>query len=294
MVGVNGTTGPIETRKEHHMTTTLERPEITHNPAVRAGSPFRPSPPHDEPDLLIVRSCACDSMPMMTVMNEPARVLVVDDDTRIAAAIRRALTYEGYDVDVAHDGPSALSSIRNGSHDIVVLDVMLPGFDGIEVCRRIRAVGDDVAVLMLTARTEVPDRVRGLDAGADDYLIKPFAYEELLARVRSLLRRRDPEPRDHLQCADVILDVGAMETTRGERMIDLTTLEFRLLEYLMRNPRLVLSRSQILQEVWGLDVDTTSNVVDVYVRYLRQKLEADGEPRLIHTVRGAGYVLKEA
>ncbi len=230
----------------------------------------------------------------MTVMSDPARVLVVDDDTRIAAAIRRALTYEGYDVDVAHDGPTALSSIRNGSHDAVVLDVMLPGFDGIEVCRRIRAAGDDVAVLMLTARTEVPDRVRGLDAGADDYLIKPFAYEELLARVRSLLRRRDPKPRDELHYADVVLDVGAMETTRGERHIELTALEFRLLEYLMRNPRLVLSRSQILEEVWGLDVDTTSNVVDVYVRYLRQKLEAEGEPRLIHTVRGAGYVLKES
>ncbi|MDJ0962442.1 MAG: response regulator transcription factor [Acidimicrobiia bacterium] len=230
----------------------------------------------------------------MTVMNDPARVLVVDDDTRIAAAIRRALSYEGYAVDVVHDGPSALSSIRNGTHDVVVLDVMLPGFDGVEVCRRIRSAGEDVAVLMLTARTEVPDRVRGLDAGADDYLTKPFAYEELLARVRSLLRRRDPDPRDQLTYGDITLDVGAMEVARSGRTVELTALEFRLLEYLMRNPRLVLSRSQILEEVWGLDVDTTSNVVDVYVRYLRQKLEAAGEPRLIHTVRGAGYVLKEA
>ncbi len=233
-------------------------------------------------------------MPKMTVMNDPARVLVVDDDTRIAAAIRRALSYEGYAVDVVHDGPSALSSIRNGTHDVVVLDVMLPGFDGVEVCRRIRSAGEDVAVLMLTARTEVPDRVRGLDAGADDYLTKPFAYEELLARVRSLLRRRDPDPRDQLTYGDITLDVGAMEVARSGRTVELTALEFRLLEYLMRNPRLVLSRSQILEEVWGLDVDTTSNVVDVYVRYLRQKLEAAGEPRLIHTVRGAGYVLKEA
>ncbi len=233
-------------------------------------------------------------MPKMTVMNDPARVLVVDDDTRIAAAIRRALSYEGYAVDVVHDGPSALSSIRNGTHDVVVLDVMLPGFDGVEVCRRIRSAGEDVAVLMLTARTEVPDRVRGLDAGADDYLTKPFAYEELLARVRSLLRRRDPDPRDQLIYGDITLDVGAMEVARSGRTVELTALEFRLLEYLMRNPRLVLSRSQILEEVWGLDVDTTSNVVDVYVRYLRQKLEAAGEPRLIHTVRGAGYVLKEA
>jgi two-component system response regulator MprA len=146
---------------------------------------------------------------------------------------------------------------------------------------------------MLTARTEVPDRVRGLDAGADDYLIKPFAYEELLARVRTLLRRRDPESRDVLRYADLSVDVGAMEVRRDGRAIELTVLEFRMLEHFARNPRLVLSRSQILEAVWGLDVDTTSNVVDVYVRYLRQKLEADGETRLIHTIRGAGYVFKE-
>jgi two-component system response regulator MprA len=233
-------------------------------------------------------------MPKMSAMDAPARVLVVDDDVRIAAAIRRALSYEGYEVEVAHDGPTALSVQRNGRHDVVVLDVMLPGFDGIEVCRRIRSAGDDVAVLMLTAMTEVPDRVRGLDAGADDYLVKPFAYEELLARVRTLLRRHRPESRDHLTYADLDVDVGAMEVHRGQRPVELTALEFRMLEYLVRNPRLVLSRAQILEAVWGLDVDTTSNVVDVYVRYLRQKLEADGEPRLIHTVRGAGYVLKEA
>ena len=232
-------------------------------------------------------------MPMMATMNDTARVLVVDDDVRIAAAIRRALAYEGYDVAVAHDGPTALSSIRNGRHDVVVLDVMLPGFDGIEVCRRLRAAGEDVAVLMLTARTEVPDRVRGLDAGADDYLIKPFAYEELLARVRTLLRRRDPDEREVLRHGDLTIDVGAMEVERSGRPVDLTALEFRMLEYLIRNPRLVLSRAQILEAVWGLDVDTTSNVVDVYVRYLRQKLEAGGEARIIQTVRGAGYVLKE-
>ena len=227
-------------------------------------------------------------------MNGTAKVLVVDDDTRIAAAIRRALSYEGYEVDVVHDGPTALSTVRNGSHDVVVLDVMLPGFDGVEVCRRLRSAGEDVAVLMLTARTEVPDRVRGLDAGADDYLVKPFAYEELLARVRTLLRRREPQSRELLGYADLSVDVGAMEVARGERTIELTALEFRMLEHFVRNPRLVLSRAQILEAVWGLDVDTTSNVVDVYVRYLRQKLEAGGEPRLIQTVRGAGYVLKEA
>ena len=233
-------------------------------------------------------------MSIMTAMNDTARVLVVDDDTRIAAAIRRALTYEGYDVDVAHDGPTALSAVRNGRHDVVVLDVMLPGFDGLEVCRRLRDAGEDVAVLMLTARTEVPDRVRGLDAGADDYLIKPFAYEELLARVRTLLRRKDPEARDVLRYSDLTVDVGAMEVHRAGRSIDLTALEFRMLEHLARNPRLVLSRAQILEAVWGLEVDTTSNVVDVYVRYLRQTLEAAGEVRLIQTVRGAGYVLKES
>jgi two-component system response regulator MprA len=229
----------------------------------------------------------------MNGMTEPARVLVVDDDERIAAAVRRALSYEGYEVAVAHDGPTALSAVRNGDHDLVVLDVMLPGFDGVEVCRRLRLAGEDIAVLMLTARTEVPDRVRGLDAGADDYLVKPFAYEELLARVRSLLRRREPDQRDLLRYADLTMDVDGMEVHRGERRVDLTALEFSVLEYFMRNPRVVLSRAKVLDNVWGLDVETTSNVVDVYVRYLRQKLEADGEPRLVHTVRGAGYVMRE-
>lgn len=221
------------------------------------------------------------------------RILVVEDDPGIAGSVRRALSYEGYDVAVAGDGPEGLAAMRDDPPDLVVLDIMLPGLDGFEVCRRIRAAGDPVAILMLTARTEVPDRVTGLDAGADDYLTKPFAYEELLARVRSLLRRLEPASRERLAFADVVVDVPAMEVTRGERSVDLTALEFRLLEYFFRNPRVVLSRSRILIEVWGLDADTTSNIVDVYVRYLRQKLEAADEPRLIHTVRGAGYVLKE-
>ncbi len=231
-------------------------------------------------------------MPRVNAVNS-ARILVVDDDPRIAASVRRALTYEGYEVDVAHDGSSALSAARASVPDLVVLDVMMPGIDGIEVCRRLRAAGDETAILMLTARTEVPDRVAGLDAGADDYLVKPFAYDELLARVRSLLRRRSPDNGEMLAYSDVVVDVAAMEVHRGERLVDLTALEFRLFEYFMANPRVVLSRSKILIEVWGLDAETTSNVVDVYVRYLRQKLEADGEPRLLHTVRGAGYVLKE-
>ena len=232
-------------------------------------------------------------MPIMSRM-ETARILVVDDDEQIAAAVRRARVHEGYDVTVAHDGAAALESARTRLPDLVVLDLMLPGIDGIEVCRRLRAAGDDVAVLMLTARTEVSNRVEGLDAGADDYLTKPFAYEELLARVRSLLRRRETTARDLLQYGDLRMDVDAMEVFDGDRAVDLTTLEFRLLEYLMRNPRLVLSRGRILAAVWDLDTETSSNVVDVYVRYLRLKPEANGSPRVIHTVRGAGYVLREA
>ena len=232
----------------------------------------------------------------MTDMREPTRILVVEDDHRIAAAIRRALAYEGYEVSVVHDGESGLAEAREGT-DLILLDLMLPGVDGLEVCRRIRRAGDSVPILMLTARDAVPDRVEGLDAGADDYLVKPFAYEELLARVRSLLRRAGAEDTDGdgeiLRYADVVMDVPAMEVRRGERQLDMTALEFRILEFFLRNPRIVLSRSQILSAVWGLDVETTSNVVDVYVRYLRQKLEAAGEPRLLHTVRGAGYVLKE-
>ncbi len=221
-----------------------------------------------------------------------ARILVVDDDTRIAASVRRALSYEGYDVTVAHDGRAALDAVHSRRPDLVVLDVMLPGIDGVEVCRRLREGRSDVAVLMLTARTEVPDRVAGLDAGADDYLVKPFAYEELLARVRTLLRRAAPLDGDVLRCADLEMEVGAMEVRRATRPVELTALEFRVLEHLLRNQRLVQTRGQILTAVWGLDAATTSNVVDVYVRYLRQKLEAGGEPRLIHTVRGVGYVLK--
>lgn len=219
------------------------------------------------------------------------RILVVDDDERIAASVRRALAYEGYSVTEAHDGHAALAAVRDHVPDLVVLDVMLPGIDGLEVCRRMRAAGDDVAVLMLTAKTTVPDRVEGLDSGADDYLVKPFAHEELLARVRSLLRRRTPSGREVLSFADVRVDVDAMEVERAGRTIDLTALEFRLLEYLLRNQRIVLSRARILEAVWGLDTDTTSNVVDVYVRYLRQKL---GEPTIIQTVRSVGYVVKTA
>lgn len=224
-----------------------------------------------------------------------SRVLIVEDDPRIAASVRRALTYDGYQVTTAASGPEGLSELRRTSPDLVVLDLMLPEVDGLEICRRIRESGDPVLILMLTARTAIAERVAGLDAGADDYLTKPFAHDELLARVRTLLRRSPLiDDRETLTFADVSMDVGTMEVERRGKMVELTALEFRLLEYFLRNPRLVLSRSQILESVWGLDTDTTSNIVDVYVRYLRQKLELHGGSRLIQTVRGAGYSLREA
>ncbi len=221
------------------------------------------------------------------------RVLVVDDDERIAASVRRALDYAGYDVSVAHNGPAAVAAAGSGDPDLIVLDVMMPGYDGLEVARRLRRAGNNTPILMLTARTSVPDRVDGLEAGADDYLIKPFAHNELLARVRALLRRHLSEEREILSFADLEIDVASMEVRRGTRNVDLTTLEFNFLEYFARNPRVVLSRSRIREAVWDLDGDTTSNIVDVYVRYLRQKLEEGGESRLLQTVRGVGYILKE-
>ena len=195
---------------------------------------------------------------------------------------------------VAHDGPAAVAAAGSGDPDLIVLDVMMPGYDGLEVARRLRRAGNNTPILMLTARTTVPDRVDGLEAGADDYLIKPFAHDELLARVRALLRRHLPEEREILSFADLEIDVASMEVRRGTRNVDLTTLEFNFLEYFARNPRVVLSRSRIREAVWDLDGDTTSNIVDVYVRYLRQKLEEGGEPRLLQTVRGVGYILRES
>ncbi|HYW27775.1 MAG TPA: response regulator transcription factor [Terriglobales bacterium] len=221
-------------------------------------------------------------------MDRP-HVLVVDDDARIVAALKRALHYEGCSVDVALDGPAALASAASRPPDLVLLDLMLPGIDGVEVCRRLRAA-DDVPILMLTARDATAERVRGLDSGADDYVVKPFAYEELMARVRALLRRRGPARRQRLAYADLDVDVGAREARRDGREVVLTTTEFDLLCHFLRNPRQVLSRDQLLEAVWGGDFDAVSNVVDVYVGYLRSKL---GEPRLIQTVRGVGYLLKE-
>ena len=222
-------------------------------------------------------------------------VLVVDDDERLAASLRRSLLYAGYDVTVAHDGPSAVAAVVRRPPAVVVLDVMLPGLDGHGVCRVLRGLpaAASTMILMLTARDAPTDRVAGLDAGADDYLVKPFDPDELLARVRALLRRR-PAPGDQTTStvADLVLDVPGRQARRGERPLELTALEFDLLLHFVRHRRQVLSRQQLLGAVWGGAL-AASNVVDVYVGYLRAKLEAGGEPRLLHTVRGVGYVLRD-
>ncbi len=223
------------------------------------------------------------------------RILVVDDDPGVRDSLRRSLAVNGYDVDVAEDGQRALTAIALGRPGARILDVMMPGLDGLETCRRLRAAGEDIPVLMLTAREAVSDRVAGLDAGADDYLVKPFALDELLARLRALLRRTlgGPDTAQQLKFSDLVLDLGTREVWRAKRSITLTRTEFHLLELLMRHPRQVLERGQILEEVWGYDFPTTANSLEVYVGYLRRKLEAEGEPRLIHTVRGVGYSLRE-
>ncbi len=225
---------------------------------------------------------------------EGERILVIEDEVQIARFIERGLIFENYRPVVAHDGHSGLAAARDEPPDLVILDWMLPGMDGLEVCKRLRMAGD-VPVLMLTARDDVSDRVRGLDAGADDYLVKPFSFQELLARIRALFRRNAPASRpDVLRFADLSLDTGTRRAQRGERMIDLTAKEYELLELFLRNPRQVLTRDVIFDRVWDYDFGGASNIIEVYVRYLRQKSEIAGEMRLIHTVRGVGYVLREA
>jgi two-component system response regulator MprA len=219
-------------------------------------------------------------------------ILVVDDDPEIVSFIKRGLIYEGYSVDTAVDGTEALTKARDKEPDLVILDIMMPGLDGVEVSKRLRQASD-VPILMLTAKGTVADRVEGLDSGADDYLVKPFAFDELLARVRALLRRRQPREGEVLRFSDLSLDTATREVKRGNEIIELTAQEFDLLELLMRHPRQVLIRDRIYERVWGYDFDGESNVIEVYVSYLRSKLEASGKPRLIHTVRGVGYVLKE-
>jgi two-component system response regulator MprA len=224
-------------------------------------------------------------------------VLVVDDDKAVRESLRRSLEFNGYVVALAGDGAEALAGIANHDPDVVVMDVMMPRLDGIEATKALRAAGNDVPILVLTARDAVGDRVDGLDAGADDYLTKPFALEELLARLRALLRRAAPigeDDEETLHFADLSMNTTTREVTRGERAIELTRTEFTLLEMFLRRPRRVLDRSFILEEVWGYDFPTTANSLEVYVGYLRRKTEAEGETRLIHTVRGIGYVLKES
>jgi two-component system response regulator MprA len=223
--------------------------------------------------------------------NRP-RILVVDDDPRIASSLRRALVYEGYEVETAGDGSEGLVKARDLPPELVILDVMMPGLDGIEVCRRLRAEGD-VAILLLTARDGTSARVEGLDSGADDYLVKPFAYEELMARVRALLRRGTRTAPRVLAYGELKLDLDTREVSRADRPVNLTAKEFELLEHLLRQPRRVFTREQLLESVWGVDSEASSNVVDVYIGYLRQKLEQAGEPRLVQTVRGVGYALRE-
>ena len=228
----------------------------------------------------------------MTEFERPPRVLVVEDDDAIAQVLQRSLRMEGYEVRVADDGPAALDAAHGFLPDLVILDLGLPGMDGIEVAKRLRDSDDDVPILVLTARDAIESRVEGLDSGADDYLVKPFERQELLARIRALLRRTPPRGSAPLRVGDLSLNPDTHEVHRGERDVELTQREFELLEYLMRNERIVISRQRLLDEVWGYDPFSTTNTIEVFVSNLRRKLEAAEEPRLLHTIRGAGYVLR--
>ena len=221
------------------------------------------------------------------------KILIVEDEEQIASFLRRGLSYEGYEVETAADGTTALGKARDARPDLVVLDLMLPGMDGLEVCRRLRTAHSSLPIIILTARDSVSDRVQGLDAGSDDYMVKPFALAELLARVRALLRRAGPGEPEVLQFADLRLDTGTRQVYRAETRIELTSKEFDLLELFLRHPKQVLTRETIYDRVWGYDFGGESNIIEVYIRYLRQKLEADGRSRLLFTVRGVGYVLRE-
>ncbi len=228
---------------------------------------------------------------MLNGQDRQARVLIVEDDDEIAQVLQRSLRLEGYETRIAGDGEAALDAAGEFVPDLVVLDLGLPKLDGMEVAQRLRSA-DDVPILMLTARDELDSRVAGLDAGADDYLVKPFERQELLARMRALLRRRPPRGSASLVVADLSLNPDTHEVRRGDREVELTQREFELLEYLMRNERIVVPRQRLLEDVWGYDPFATTNTIEVFVSNLRRKLEADGEPRLLHTIRGAGYVLR--
>ncbi len=228
----------------------------------------------------------------MTIIGNRTRILVADDDPEIVNFLRKGLIFEGYSVETACDGAEALDKIKSGEPDLVILDIMMPGIDGLEVARRLRQAGD-IPILMLTAKGTINDRVTGLDSGADDYLVKPFDFDELLARIRALLRRREPKEGEIIRFSDITLNTATREVKRGSESVELTAQEFDLLQLLMRHPRQVLKREQIYEKVWGYDFSGESNVIEVYIRYLRSKLESDDRPKLIHTVRGVGYVLKE-
>lgn len=221
------------------------------------------------------------------------QILVIEDEEKLAQFLQMELSYEGYEVHVALEGFAGLAKARETPVDLILLDWMMPGLSGIEICRRLRATGSEVPIILLTAKDEITDRVTGLDAGADDYMVKPFSIEELLARVRAHLRRQQPSDAELLEFADLRLNGKTREVWRGDRPIELTAKEFDLLEYLLLNPRQVLTRDQILEKVWGYDFVGDSNVIEVYIRYLRLKLEAEGEERLIKTIRGVGYSLRE-
>ena len=222
-----------------------------------------------------------------------SHILIVEDEAKLARFIKLELEYEDYQVTIAQDGLTGLATAREISPDLILLDWMLPGISGPEICRRLRSTGDKVPIILLTAKDEVSDRVTGLDSGADDYIVKPFSIEELLARVRANLRRTQEEDTDLLQFSDLRLNRSTREVYRGDRLIELTAKEFDLLEYLISHPRQVLTRDRILERVWGYDFMGDSNIIEVYIRYLRLKLEAEKEQRLIQTVRGVGYVLRE-
>ncbi|MFP4133901.1 MAG: response regulator transcription factor [Halothece sp.] len=222
-----------------------------------------------------------------------AQILIVEDEAKLAQFIGLELKYEGYEVTTTHDGFEGLTQARELNPDLLILDWMLPGISGLEICRRLRQTGSMVPVILLTAKDEISDRVEGLDAGADDYVVKPFSIEELFARVRAHLRRNQDEPSEILHFGEIKLNSSTREVYRNHRAIELTAKEFELLRYLLLHPRQVLTRDQILERVWGYDFMGDSNIIEVYIRYLRLKLEAEGEPRLIKTVRGVGYVLRE-
>ena len=221
-----------------------------------------------------------------------AQILIVEDEEKLAQFIQLELTYEGYEVRVAHDGLSGLMAAREHPPDLLILDWMMPGLTGIELCRRLRQTGATLPIILLTARDDIRDRVQGLDAGADDYVVKPFSLEELMARVRAHLRRQEPEAAEILVFSDLSLDRRSRQVQRGDRPLDLTAKDFDLLDYFLAHPRQVLTRDRILEAVWGYDFMGDSNIIEVYIRYLRLKLEAAGEARLIQTVRGVGYVLR--